>query len=75
MLFRSTDPDSGWAEQEVSRITALGRPTAWLYGSEAAGKQIPALQAELARRGIVTTEVARGRKSIVLRLRLPGDAP
>ena len=76
-----TIPD--WPEQLYTEGAALGtlmqENCLAVVGSRrvsAYGRQVTQkLVAELARRGIVTTEVARGRKSIVLRLRLPGNAP
>lgn len=48
------EPDSGWAEREVTRMAAVARPRLWVFGSHmfALDGAEPGLVAELQRRGV-----------------------
>lgn len=74
--FLRREPFPGWVEREVDRIVAAARPHAWVYATDHEGPVLrELLQAELLRRGVVTVETLRERRTIAFRVRAPAQPP
>jgi hypothetical protein len=56
LSFGQIVPSPGWAAREVDRIAAVARPYVWILGAHWAMQELPALRAELYRRGFRVVE-------------------
>jgi hypothetical protein len=68
-------PDSGWAELEVTRMAGIARPRLWVFGSHmfALDGAEPGLVAELQRRNVRLVMERRQGSTVAYHVEFPGE--
>lgn len=73
--FGQIAPSPGWAAKEVDRIEEVARPYAWILGAHWSVRELPALRAELYRRGFRVVESEEELDGVALRIRRARSGP